>query len=40
MELYAVTGQRQIYFSNFMNSELRTDHAKLKSVLAINEVGA
>ncbi len=34
---YSVTGQRHIYFSNFMNSELRTDRAKLKSVLAINE---
>lgn len=34
---YAVTGQRQIYISNFMNSDLRTDRAKLKSVLAVNE---
>jgi hypothetical protein len=35
--LYAVTGQRQIYLSNFMNSDLRTDLAKLRSALAINE---
>jgi len=34
---YVVTGQRQVYFSNFMNSDLRTDGAKLRSVLAINE---
>ena len=34
---YAVTGQRQIYLSSFMNSDLRTDRAKLRSVLAINE---
>jgi len=34
---YVVTGQRQVYFSNFMNSDLRTDRAKLRSVLAINE---
>jgi hypothetical protein len=34
---YAVTGQRQIYLSSFMLSDLRTDRAKLRSVLAINE---
>src|SRR4029079_17681826 len=35
--LYAVTGQRQVYFSNFMHNDMRTDGAQISSVLAIKE---